>query len=139
MTTYDWVLLVVEFLVLAIIAYEAGKAGWRSRQNRRKRAEIYALLGKGHSLQGNPPSIHEIERVAQWNHQVELWISDTRVYLGKQCSPQASLVFLSNMGPLPEPFHMHVDIAPGARQAYSKLLVRLANLTRVLEQADTYY
>jgi hypothetical protein len=63
MTTYDWVLLIVEFLVLAIIAYETGKAGWRSRQNRRKRAEIYALLGRGHSLQGNPPSIHEIERL----------------------------------------------------------------------------
>jgi hypothetical protein len=139
MKTHEWVMLIVEFLVLAVIAYEAGKAGWRSLQNRKKRAEIYALLGKGHSLQGNPPSIHELDRVAQWCHQVELWISDTRVYLGKQCSPQASLVFLSNTSPFPEPFHMQIDLAPHARQAYSKLIVRLDNLTRVLEQSDTYY
>jgi len=136
---YDWVLLIVEFLVLAIIAYEAGKAGWRSRRNRRKRAEIYALLGRGHSLSGNPPSTYEMDRVADWAHKVELWISDTRVYLGKQCSPQASLVFLSNTSPFPEPFHMQIEIAPPARQTYSKLLVRLENLRHVLEESDTYY
>jgi hypothetical protein len=102
-------------------------------------AEIYALLGRGHSLTGNPPSVHEMARVAEWAHQVELWISETSVYLRKQCSPQASLVFLSNTSPFPEPFHMHIDLAPPVRQAYSKLIVRVDNLTRVLEQPDTYY
>jgi hypothetical protein len=35
---YDWVLLIVEFLVLAIIAYEAGKAAWRSRRPKSTRS-----------------------------------------------------------------------------------------------------
>ena len=99
MTTYDWLILIVELLVLAIIAYEAGKGAWHSKRNRKKRAEIYEFLGRGSSLQGNPPSIHEQTRVHEWVHQVEEWISDTRVYLGKECSPQASLVFLSDVSP----------------------------------------
>lgn len=139
MTKYDVLMLVVELLVLAIIAYEAGKGAWHSRRNRKKRAEIYRFLGRGLSLQGNPPSIRELERVHEWAHQVELWISDTRVYLGKECSPQASLVFLSDVNPSPMLPHRIIEIAQGAQPAYQLLLTRMTNLTRILEGADTYY
>jgi hypothetical protein len=89
----------VEFLVLALIAYEVGTNVWGKKKTSRRVASIFALMHKGEEILAHvPPSGNaDTGPIPPWKQSVDAWVKETTEFLAA-CSPQASAVFLHNKG-----------------------------------------
>ena len=95
----DWVMLVVELLVLLLIAYEVGSSIWFKWKTQGRLAATFEWMSKGQMLQQNAPpagSSDEADSTA-WVAAVQQWMEQTHHFLAKY-SPQAAASFIHHKG-----------------------------------------
>ena len=88
--TIDWVMLVVEGLVLLLILYEVVAGERRHRAERRRRlrvssiiVELSSLMDKGQRLQSSVPDpmIMNPQLIEPWRKSVQAWTEETIGFL----------------------------------------------------------
>src|SRR6267142_2717883 len=92
---FDWLMLLIEVLVLAVIAYEAIYRPWKVH---RWLKAVFRCFSKGQALERSVPAsyvngVQVTEDVVNtWNNLVSDWINETWSVLHKY-SPQATAAF----------------------------------------------
>lgn len=142
----DWLLLIVDFLVLvAILVLEL--PDWLHKRRAETNARALApFLDRGRVLQSSVPfQTHSPgAEMQQWAEKVELWSSETQGFLAG-LSPRASTTFthIVNAGEAdrdvrrPDGSMFHVSGHYG--DVYQVLQVKLSNLQRILENPTAYF
>src|SRR5207248_1009268 len=92
----DLLMLVIEFLVLAIIAGELIYVVIRHFRKQRITKRLFLMFLEGQTLQDAAPvrtfGPNDPE-VADWKKRVGSWVSDVTVFLNQKCSRQAAISF----------------------------------------------
>jgi hypothetical protein len=139
----DWVMLVIEALVLILIAYEVviahlDRRGARMRKQAtdRRSEAIRELVSKGHVLLASAPRFGENDMiVAKWKDSLRDWNVEVQTLL-KSYSSQALASY--NQG-IPKSASFPGLAAGNVQGDYSFLLMRLDNLQNIMEKPDVYY
>jgi hypothetical protein len=130
----DFVMLVIEFLVLAIIAIEFGSAFRNKRRTKRRLEAIRDAMSEGQALQmAAPRGIGATEGSQNWAAAVNAWIAQTHKLL-QSYSVQAAASFLHDAGGVGTTYPSLVD-----SYNYAVLVARLNNLRGVMEKPDVYF
>jgi hypothetical protein len=133
---FDWLMLVVEILVLLLIAYEVGTTVLHRLQTKRRLASLFALMHRGQELQTTVPGSGTTDdQAVAWKSSVEAWANDTHKILATY-SPQASARFLHN--PVVSR-GIYRGIAQNAQGYYESLMMRLENLRAIMEKPEVYF
>jgi hypothetical protein len=76
---FDWLMLVVEILVLLLIGYEVGITVWHKRAVRRRMAAAVLLMRRGEEIEAAVPRSANIDvaAVALWKESVDAWMTET--------------------------------------------------------------
>ena len=125
----------LEFLVLALIAYEVMGNIWHGRRLRLRFASIFRLIHNGQELAHSVP-IHPVADQAgidAWKKKLDVWMQETHRFLQK-CSPQAVTIFLQSGHVVENP-----HVAPMLRADCATLMMRLDNLRAIMEKPDVYF
>jgi hypothetical protein len=133
----DYVMLVVEVLVLLIIAVEAIAHAIRGFRVKRRTKRLLVLVESGQALQRRGPALirgQEKETYDKWIAEVVRWMADTSILLEKYSS-QAVAAFDHDEEGLSFTFR---PIAEDGRATYEHLKERLNNLRDIIEKADVY-
>jgi hypothetical protein len=142
---FDWLMLIVEVLVLGLIAFEIVREEWRHRAERKQqriigeRSEsLRQLLSKGQELQRNAPASGEsttdiAQDIAQWSRLIDTWHQEVATLLASYSS-RAAMAF--NHG-VPKG-STYMGIAVAANRRFGFLLSRLENLQGILENPQIY-
>ena len=150
---FDWLMLVIETLVLLLIFYEIiAETIRRTREHRRQSSinervvELSRFVDRGLRLQSVVPdeAITTDQRImAKWLAGLEMWTEEANAYLLLH-SPRASAAFLltSNAGDvnyfvvsLGRQFALNGRM----RESYQRLVVQLENLKRIIERPEAYF
>ncbi len=135
-TPFDWLMLIVELLVLLLIAYEVATNVLHKRRVNHRLKAIFAIMHKGQALQAAVPGGNaDNNAITAWNDAVLAWINDANNLLSTY-SPQASASFLH------EPGGNTIKYSPVAMTAHNHyvfLLMRLNNLRSIMEKPDVYF
>jgi hypothetical protein len=150
--TIDWVMLVVEGLVLVLILYEVVVGEIRHRGERRRRQtvgnivlELSRLMDKGRWIQSSvpDPSIMNPQLVEPWRKSAQAWIEETNAFLASHSSRASSAFMLvtdaGNMDSVVKSGGRQFALTGEFREFYQRFAAGLANLRRILEQADAYF
>jgi hypothetical protein len=87
---FDWLMLAVELLVLALIAYEVVTGVRHKRRISRRISSIFVLMQRGQALEDSAPSQTADEAItAKWIENVSAWDAETNKTLAN-FSPQAA-------------------------------------------------
>ncbi len=133
----DVVMLIIEFLVLAIIAAEAIHAIARYVRKRRITTHLFVFFLTGQELQDTVPkrsSGFNDPLVAAWNEKVNDWMNAVTDFLGNKCSHQAAVSFRHYITKQ----RLAANISPDAEVLYMALETRLDNLRSIIEKLDVY-
>jgi hypothetical protein len=131
----DWVVVLVDFLVLvAILWFELPE--WRhKRVVTRHKAKVIQFWSRGQQLQATAPSNQHPDNLPSWLVSVRNWNSEAQEFL-QRCSPWALASFVhETSGALPPSAHVVVN---QARESYRVLLVRLDNLKTIMDNPHEY-
>ena len=139
----DWLVVIVDFLVLlAILIFEIREIRRERRHDREQRdrrrlvdervAALRDAMSKGQSLRLCIPGSGD-PRVAEWAQAVNKWGEETRVLL-KSFSAHAETAFLLPMSVSP-----YITGSEGAVFEYISLMSRLDNLKGIIEKPDMYF
>jgi len=133
----DYVMLVVEILVLLLIFGEIAVHANRYFRHRRRSGEVLKRLIKGQKLQSESPGTSGSgSLVTPWITATKEWANQTNDLLLKY-SRAASAAFLHDVGGADVSFGFgHVNAF--AQHAYVQLQTRLNNLRDILENPDVY-
>ena len=94
---FEYVMLVLEALVLLLIAYEVGSGIWHRLRRHRRSKRVLKYLLQGQALKSSVPTqAAPLAEVNEWRSQVQEWTDSTNRML-KRYSSEASASFL----PLP--------------------------------------
>jgi hypothetical protein len=131
-------MVVIEVLVLAIIAYEAGSDFHHKHKLRGWLAGIFGLVSKGQNLQKHAPRSGPLGNadpaaIDPWIKSVHEWSEETANFL-KKYSTQAVVAFYQGVQRDAE----YPGIAWNAQNMFGHLLLRLNNLQRIMEKPDVY-
>jgi hypothetical protein len=129
----DWVMMVMEFLVLVLIAYEVGMPILERRKQRKYRAAITSLMTEGQGLCESVPDNRGTDP-HDWIVTVDSWIDKTRGQL-QNYSPNAVAAFNQEYW---VEIQAPISIADGARPHYYKLAGKLKNLHDIAEKLEVY-
>jgi len=134
---FDWLMLVVEILVLLLIGYEVGTTVWNKRVVRRRMAAAVLLMRRGEEIESAVPRSGNIDvaTIPLWKESVNAWITETNNFLAG-CSPQASAALLHNVG---GGSIRYGAIAGDAHDYFVFLLARMNNLRAIMEKSDVYF
>ncbi len=132
---FDWLMLIIEVLVLVLIAYEVSVNLWHKRRIKSRLATILVLKNKGQELQVSVPHGTDDTAISAWNDAVKAWANDANRLLST-FSPQASATFLHEPG---GPLLDYYRVPMNARDHYQFLLTRLNNLHSIMEKPDVYF
>jgi hypothetical protein len=148
----DWVMLGVEVLVVLLISYEVFVGEMRHRRERRMRLtvsnivlELSRLMDKGRRLQSSvpDPGIMNPQVVKPWKDSVDAWTEETNTFLVSHSSRASSAFMLvtdaGNMDSVVTSGGRQFALTGEFREFYQQFVVRLANLRRILEQAEAYF
>jgi hypothetical protein len=134
---FDWLMLIVEILVLALIAFEIFHSIWHRRKIVRLLSRAFYFVQMGQKLQvmigpewNGPPLGPE------WIKSVKAWNQETLNFL-EACSPQARESFLINN--VEAHREQSLKVPPEAQWWYRTMLNRLDNLQRIAENPDVYF
>jgi hypothetical protein len=127
---------IMEFFVLALIAYEVLPPIWSRRQRKNRLTNIVKMMQEGQELQRTAPlhwqndvvSLEWVERVARWK--------DATVALLASYSSQAIGAFQNdprNLSP-----DNYSNIQHRARDCFANLMQSLSNLRRIMENMEVY-
>ena len=133
-TAYAISMWVMEFLVLALIAYEIGDAAWRQHIVKKRLKVLFQAMDKGHKLLESPPPPNSTQdNTKSWHKSVESWIDNTRAIL-KGYSLHAEASFMHDE---------HAIIAgpphTSAPLIFLLLTQRLNNLRSIMEKPEVYF
>jgi hypothetical protein len=136
---FDWVMLVVEVLVLLLILYEVF-VGVRDRREQQRRNQVIRervamvrhAMQTGQELQRSSPRFGHSD-TDRWYQAAKKWTEKTRALLKSySLQAEASFVDVSDMPPV----SAYGGFA--APQEYGELLVRIGNLRGIMEKPDVY-
>jgi hypothetical protein len=134
----DWVMLVVEILVLAIIAAEAIHGILRFVHVRNIRRKLIGFIIEGQDLQATAPHGRIVvgdSSVVQWIKAATAWTTSVTVFLQAKCSRQAVATFL----------YYHSESSPTGQVAgspdtvFTNVSVRLKNLREIIQNPEVYF
>jgi hypothetical protein len=134
-TAYSISMWVMEFLVLALIAYEVGSVIFHRRKVRTQLAGIFNLISKGHTIQRS--ALREVageERINEWITSVNEWDEETATFL-KRFSSQAVATFQQGVWRDAS----YAGVAFNAQRSLGLLLLRLDNLQGIMEKPEVYF
>lgn len=128
-------MLVIEFLVLLLIAYELFIPAWQRRISKQRKTILASLLARGQDVVNHAPVGHYDTGVDQWSRGAENWMAETADQLSK-FSENAAIAFSQGeeRGGTKYP-----NVAVGAWLHYGTMQLRLRNLRRIIEQPNIYY
>jgi hypothetical protein len=129
----DWVMLVIEAAVLAIIAYESIRIALTHHRIEKRKKIILGLMNDGQAILEDVPTVHP-ERVDSWYQSAEAWTKRTRAVL-ESYSSQALTAF----NHLRLPTVDYPNVSPGAHPAFKALIAKLDNLRSIMEKPEVYY
>jgi hypothetical protein len=134
---FDWLMLLIEVLVLAVIAHEAVYRPWKIRRWLRT---VFQCFLKGQALENSAPAtgsaVADEDTIKTWKNAVQDWVNQTwRVLNGY--SPQAAAAFLHGRVE-PGLSFSHVPHAHDCHNYYLALLARMESLRSIMEKPDVY-
>jgi hypothetical protein len=146
----DWLMLVIEGLVLLLILYETVSGGVRRRREKKMRSfldarsvELSKIKDGGERLKSIVPRVNftSTEVLRPWIESVEVWTKRTEEALSRY-SNYASLEFMRTekavaLGLSAFDDAFSVDGRP--LEQYESLVIRLKNLERILERPEAYF
>lgn len=129
----------LEFAVLAFIAYEVVTSVWHKRKIRRRSKEIFQLFSKGQALQYAAPPAGTMDEaiVAAWVESVKAWIMEVHKFL-EGYSAQAAASFIHESGGVSVTYRGVSGLAE-AQSWYATLQTRLNSLRNIMEKLDVYF
>jgi hypothetical protein len=127
---FDWLMLVIETAVLALIAWEIGRDIWHKRKMRRWHDTLSGLMSKGQKLRWRQPN--DDEPVAAWENSAKAWIRETGDFL-EQSSPKAAAWFLQEVD------SSYYEISRNKHFWDTALFTRIQNLRDIMEKCDVYF
>lgn len=133
----DWVMLVVEILVLVIIAAEAVYGIVKHYRIRRITKIILVFIEEGQILQGKVPRDVFVadDTIVGWNNSAQIWMDSVETFLKVKCSRHAAATFRHY---IPNQQWSGV-LLENNKKLYMDLLMRLENLQSILENPDVYF
>ena len=151
---FDWVMLIVEVLVLVLIGYEV-LVGKRERRIKHKRelllaqqkAALSGFMAKGDQLRQNTPNMQmQKEYPHDWIGAVDSWSRQTADYLAQYSLNAGSaftLIKQSNLFiervELPNSDGRVFRVESHIRESYQRLVMQLSNLAEIVEKVDLYF
>jgi hypothetical protein len=135
----DWLILIVDFLVLAVIVWLDAPERVHKYKVRRRLRLVHSIIAEGQRLhESAPPAGTTDTAVADaWVKAVQLWIEKTHQSLTRY-SDAAAMSFNSRKV-APTLIFGVITATSNAREWYGELLHRLANLQNIMEKADVYF
>jgi len=142
----DWLLLIVDFLVLVAILWFELPEWWHKHKGKKMVSELAPLLEKGKELKTSVPYLPnpQWEVTSKWFEDVRAWDSDTQSLLAKHSS-QALSAF-THIAHVRETDRAivtpHGDMYPvvgHCGDVFQVLQAKLDNLQRIVEKADIYF
>jgi len=134
----DWVMFVIELLVLALIAYEVGDGIYRKWRTRRFSSAVLQLMTQGQIIQRDAPTAGTVDEAtsAAWVESAKTWMGQAYDSLTAY-SAQAAAAFIHDGGGFSVNYGGITGLAQ-ARNWYATLLSRLNNLRRIMENPEAY-
>ena len=133
----DWLMLVIELLVLLLIAAETIVQLWNWVNKKRIVKKLQALFARGDELEHKAPAANIPESDCdKWIEGIVRWIGDTENYLKESCSAPAAISFTLDTTDFSGVHYRYV--ASYAHSAYLTLKMRLANLNSIIRSLDSY-
>ena len=141
----DWIIVVVDFLVLvAILIFELPEWGHK-RKTRRLLNAVFDFVQRGQKLQAlspqgtyGPEGPHGPQFTPAWINLVKQWNQEAVDFM-ETCSPQARWAFLSDTTDGAAHAQQAMSVPPEAKWLYRTMLTRLDNLQRIAEKPDVYF
>jgi hypothetical protein len=136
---FDWLMLVVEILVLALIAYEIAITLWRKHVVNVRVARLFQQMSKGQELQKSAPhSLNTDSRMVagRWVQSAREWSRETESLLASYSAQATAAFVLDTSGEMPP---WYASIESSAQNQYSTLVVQLDNLRGIMEKPDVYF
>lgn len=131
---FDWVMLIVEVLVLVLIGAEIAPALWHKRKAKERQKALFSLLVEGQEILNQAPSPFDQTSVNAWGVSVNAWSAKVaKVLRGYSEHAVASFNHQSQTGT------RYQHIPEGAWPAYEKIAARIENLRNIIEKPDIYY
>jgi hypothetical protein len=149
---FDWVMLVIEALVLLLILYEVIVGEIRHRRETARGAfltervaELSKLHSKGHRIQTTvlDPMINNPQILQPWIDSAEAWGKETDAILRKY-SQRASRTFLlvtdaGQIDTVVTAHGRHFMVSGAIGGVYQRLVLQLENLNRIIENPALYF
>jgi hypothetical protein len=139
---FDYTMLVVEILVLALIGAEIAYHIWRGFKVGRRKKRLLEDLRKGQYLLGNAPrsrigeNAPSREEMDAWIYSVVGWSAKTDALLRKY-SAEARAAFIHDPGAILTPVALN-DLHSYMHGTYISLQRHLNNLRDLIEKSDVY-
>ena len=131
---FDWVMLIVEVLVLIFIAAEIVPSLRHKARARKRQRVLFSLLTEGQAILNQAPSPFVQDSVHAWGVSVDAWSAKVTKVLADYS--QHALASFNHQPQVGMPFH---HIATGAWPHYGKLTARVENLRNIIEKPEIYY
>lgn len=134
----DYVMLVIEFLVLVLIGGEMAIHAYRYFRHEKRKRALLANLFEGQRLISEAPStsVADYETAHRWELLVTQWRGGTTALL-RQYSDAAAATFSQPVGTLEATTH-YANVSPYAQKGYREMQTGLNNLRLIIENPDTY-
>lgn len=129
----DWLMLVIEFLVLGLIAAELIHQLYRHFRVARITKRLNRYASQGQAFQWSVPKDLNTD-ITPWDKNVKMWIQEVEIFLETKCSEQAKARFI----------HFKVRSTPTLRipdalhATFLELESRLENLNAIIEKPEVY-
>lgn len=131
---FDWVMLVVELLVLVLIGADIAPSLWHKWKAKERQKVLFSLLIEGQAILNQAPSPFDQTPVHAWGVSVDAWSAKVAKVLGEYS--EHAFASFNHQPQVGTPFH---HIATGAWPHYGKLTSRVENLRNIIEKPDIYY
>ena len=131
---FDWIMLAVEVLVLALIAYEVGVPLYKRKKTSERTKILFSLMSEGQAILRKAPSVGQFTEADRWAKSVDSWTVKVENQLTAY-SPQAAVAFAQAVK-----LDVRIPhVAPGVELHYRIITEKLENLRNITEKADVYY
>jgi hypothetical protein len=124
---------VMEFLVLALIAYEVGSDVLHRQKMHRWHDALFGFMAKGQKLHWNKPDDgppYGEPSAEAWENSVKAWIRETSEFL-QRSSPKAAAWFLQDS--------TYYEVSQNVFFWDTALFERINHLRSIMERLDVYF
>ena len=152
---FDWLMLIIEVLVLLLILYEVIANAVHAYKGRKRELALSLIvtsltefMEKGRNLQlGTPdPSMSSPDEVSTWIDSVKLWAKDTNDFITRHSlRATVSFALIEGTGVMANPQVVYTEsgysfpIEGPQRESYQRLVVQLNNLRSIIEKPEAYF